>query len=160
MRKLMTLAVIRDSSRILLGWKKRGFGSGRWNGFGGKVQPGESIETAAKRELEEECSLKTDSLKRVGIIDFEFEKDPDVMQVHIFTTTQFEGEPTETEEMKPQWFDIDQIPFDQMWPDDVYWYPILLQGKYFRGWMKFRGVTDLLDWKLSILSDESSLNTQ
>ena len=47
--KLLTLAFIKDSSKILLGYKKRGFGIGRWNGFGGKVQPGESIENAAKR---------------------------------------------------------------------------------------------------------------
>jgi 8-oxo-dGTP diphosphatase/2-hydroxy-dATP diphosphatase len=47
--KLYTLAFVLDSRRILLGMKKRGFGAGRWNGFGGKVDPGESIESAAKR---------------------------------------------------------------------------------------------------------------
>ena len=47
--KLYTLAFVLDSRRILLGMKKRGFGAGRWNGFGGKVDPGESIEGAAKR---------------------------------------------------------------------------------------------------------------
>lgn len=39
--KLLTL--------VLLGMKKRGFGAGKWNGFGGKVQPGETIEEAARR---------------------------------------------------------------------------------------------------------------
>ena len=47
--KLYTLAFVLDAGRILLGMKKRGFGAGRWNGFGGKVDPGESIEAAAKR---------------------------------------------------------------------------------------------------------------
>ena len=47
--KLYTLVFVADASRILLGMKKRGFGVGRWNGFGGKVDPGESIEAAAKR---------------------------------------------------------------------------------------------------------------
>ena len=47
--KLLTLAFVKESTRILLGYKKRGFGMGRWNGFGGKVQANESIENAAKR---------------------------------------------------------------------------------------------------------------
>ena len=47
--KVLTLAFVRDSCRILLGLKKRGFGEGRWNGFGGKVQKGESIKDGAKR---------------------------------------------------------------------------------------------------------------
>ncbi len=47
--KLLTLAFVRESSRILLGYKKRGFGAGRWNGFGGKVQKGETIQEGALR---------------------------------------------------------------------------------------------------------------
>lgn len=47
--KLYTLTFVVDAGKILLGMKKRGFGAGRWNGFGGKVDPGESIEEAAKR---------------------------------------------------------------------------------------------------------------
>ena len=46
LKKLFTLVLIRDSDRILLGLKKRGFGKGRWNGFGGKV---ETILQAAHR---------------------------------------------------------------------------------------------------------------
>ena len=47
--KLLTLTFVREESRILLGMKKRGFGVGRWNGFGGKVDGGETVEEAAKR---------------------------------------------------------------------------------------------------------------
>ena len=50
--KLLTLLFVLDSEpmpRVLLGYKKRGFAQGRWNGFGGKVQPGENIEDAAVR---------------------------------------------------------------------------------------------------------------
>ena len=47
--KLLTLAFVKASNQILLGFKKTGFGSGRWNGFGGKVESGETIEEAAKR---------------------------------------------------------------------------------------------------------------
>jgi len=47
--KVCTLVLIRDASRVLLGMKKRGFGEGRWNGFGGKVEPGETIAQGALR---------------------------------------------------------------------------------------------------------------
>ena len=47
--KLLTLLFVMQPNQVLLGMKKRGFGAGRWNGFGGKVQDGETIEDAAKR---------------------------------------------------------------------------------------------------------------
>lgn len=47
--KLLTLVMVVQPGKVLLGMKKRGFGAGRWNGFGGKVQSGESIEDAARR---------------------------------------------------------------------------------------------------------------
>lgn len=49
--KQLTLVFVIEKSRILLGFKKRGFGVGRWNGFGGKVEKQESIEEAAKRRV-------------------------------------------------------------------------------------------------------------
>jgi NADH pyrophosphatase NudC (nudix superfamily) len=50
--KLLTLVLIYNRTHVLLGMKKRGFGVGRWNGFGGKVQEGESLENAARRLLQ------------------------------------------------------------------------------------------------------------
>lgn len=47
--KLYTLIVVCNEDKILLGFKKRGFGAGKWNGFGGKVEPGENIVNCAKR---------------------------------------------------------------------------------------------------------------
>ena len=58
--KLLTLVLLRDkvNGGVLLGMKKRGFGVGKWNGFGGKVQEGESIRDCARRETLEECGLE------------------------------------------------------------------------------------------------------
>ena len=42
---------------ILLGMKKRGFGVGRWNGFGGKLDGNETIEEGAIRELKQKHGL-------------------------------------------------------------------------------------------------------
>ncbi|XP_040845994.1 7,8-dihydro-8-oxoguanine triphosphatase [Ochotona curzoniae] len=135
---LYTLVMVLQPPRILLGMKKRGFGAGRWNGFGGKVQEGETIEAGARRELQEESGLTVDSLHRVGRITFEFVAMPEQMEVHVFSTDSFQGTPVETEEMRPQWFQQDQIPFEDMWPDDKYWLPLLLQGRKFQGHFKFQ----------------------
>lgn len=41
--KIFTLMFVVEDNRVLLGFKKRGFGSGKYNGFGGKVELNESI---------------------------------------------------------------------------------------------------------------------
>ena len=56
-RKVLTLVLLREDNRVLLGMKKRGFGVGKWNGFGGKLEPGETVLEAAAREVKEECGF-------------------------------------------------------------------------------------------------------
>lgn len=148
MKKILTLCIIHDHPRVLLGMKKRGFGAGRWNGFGGKVEPGESIEDAAKREIWEEAGVKVTDIEKVGKIDFEFLGNPEVLEVHIFKADDFMGNITESEEMKPQWFHIDEIPFSDMWPDDKYWMSLFLKNKKFRGRFLFEGQNEIISHSL------------
>ncbi len=119
--------------KVLLGMKKIRFGAGRWNGFGGKVEPGEAIEAAARREVLEESGLAVKDIRKVGVMDFEFTDGTEPRQVHFFVVDRFEGEPKESDEMSPQWFDENKIPFGEMWPNDAYIYPYLLSGQAFRG---------------------------
>jgi 8-oxo-dGTP diphosphatase/2-hydroxy-dATP diphosphatase len=133
MKKVLTLCLAVQDGRVLLGMKKRGFGAGRWNGFGGKIEEGETIEEAAKREMEEECGVMIDQMEKVGIHEFEFEKNRgEILEVHVFRVDTWSGDPVETEEMRPQWFTTDAIPYDEMWPDDIHWIPVFLTGKKFR----------------------------
>ena len=149
MKKLLTtLTIIHQHPRILLGMKKCGFGAGRWNGFGGKVSPGETIEDAAKRELQEEAGIEVKNLDKIGIIDFEFKGNPEILQVHIFKSDSFSGEPNESEEMKPQWFHIDEIPFKEMWPDDIHWFPLFLRNQKFQGKFLFDDSDNILNMNL------------
>ena len=45
-----------------------------------------------------------------------------------------------TEEMRPEWFSYDNIPFDTMWPDDRIWFPLFLKGQQFLGEFHFSEV--------------------
>lgn len=144
MRKILTLCIVRQGNRVLLGMKKRGFGEGRWNGFGGKVQEGETIEEAAQRELKEEAGIAAKVLDERGILEFTFQDNPEVLEVHVFCVTRFAGKPMETEEMRPRWFSADAIPYELMWPDDKLWFPLFLEGKGFKGEFLFRGMDTLL----------------
>ena len=156
MKKILTLLIIHKDDKVLLGFKKRGFGVGKWNGFGGKVNDGESIENAAKRELFEESGLTVSHLEKIGVLDFSWVASAkalvnqvgQILQVHIFKVVDFFGQPQETEEMKPQWFNIDAIPFESMWVDDKYWFPLFLAGKKFKGAFVFNSDNAILEYRI------------
>lgn len=132
-KKIVTLCFVQKPSHVLLGMKKRGFGMGRWNGFGGKLEQGETMEEAARRELFEESGIRALEMKEAGFIHFDFEDRDFTMEVTLFRVLSHEGEPEETEEMKPQWFHHDDIPFDKMWDDDKFWLRAFLEGKSVKG---------------------------
>lgn len=136
-KKVLTLCLLHDDNRVLLGMKKRGFGAGRWNGFGGKVEIGETVEEGARREFREEAGVEVVTLEKAGLMDFEFQGNPEVLEVHIFRAREHRGEPTESEEMLPKWFFLDEIPFSEMWPSDLHWYPLFLMKKKFKGKILF-----------------------
>lgn len=146
--KILTLCIIHQHPMVLLGMKKRGFGVGRWNGFGGKVKAGETVEEAALRELREEAGIIAARLERRGIIDFEFRGNPEILETHIFKGNGIEGELQESEEMRPQWFHVGEIPFANMWPDDKHWFSLFLQDKKFRGRFLFDDSDNILEMKL------------
>ena len=126
---LVTLLFFCQADRILLGMKKRGVGAGKWNGFGGKVLSHESIEEATLRECEEEIQIKPKNIEKVATIEFHIPTKHYHTVAHVFMAEEWEGEPKETEEMKPQWFAINKIPYDHMWSDDKLWLPKILAGK-------------------------------
>ena len=52
--------------------------------------------------------------------------------------------------MIPQWFNISDIPFKDMWPDDIFWFPHMLDGLMFRGFFLLDG-HDILEHRLEIV---------
>jgi len=147
-KKIQTLCVIHDEGRVLLGLKKRGFGEGKWNGFGGKVEAGETIEEAARREVLEEVGVEIADCRKRGVLNFDYEDGSDALEVHVFSSEAFIGEPRESDEMRPEWFSKSEIPFHLMWADDAHWMPLLFSGKDFEGRFRFKGTEDLIQYSM------------
>ncbi|MDD3083602.1 MAG: NUDIX domain-containing protein [Candidatus ainarchaeum sp.] len=136
-----TLVFLADKKNVLLAMKKKGFGSGKWNGYGGKVEKGETILKAAIRELKEESGIeaKEKELEFVGKISFVFLEKPEWNQdVHIFLIKEIR-KAIETEEMKPKIFKKNNLPFKQMWDGDKHWIPIILEKKEIIAKLEFVG---------------------
>ncbi len=140
---------------ICLAMKKRGFGINRFNGVGGKVQAEiETIEEGAIREAKEEIGVSVCNLNKVAELSFYFPHEPGFNQkVHVYFSNDWIDEPTESEEMNPFWFPVEQIPYSQMWPDDIFWLPQVLQNKLIKASFTFGEKDIILKNKINIITN-------
>jgi ADP-ribose pyrophosphatase YjhB (NUDIX family) len=133
MPRKTTLCLLIRGDEILLGMKKRRFGVGKWNGFGGKIDEekgDKNILDALSREVKEEADVEIKNPEQVGLMRFKFPYKPEWDQdVHLYLVKEWTGEPKESEEMLPKWFKFSEIPYDKMWDDDKFWLPLVLENK-------------------------------
>jgi len=126
---------VNGEKELLLAMKKKRFGVGKWNGVGGKLdfnKGDKDVFDTAIREMKEEIGVEIKNMERVAILNFHYpylENSEKEWPVHVFLVKDWEGEPKESKEMRPKWFKVDEIPFDEMWPDDEFWLPKVLNGK-------------------------------
>ena len=128
----LSWVLLRRGDEILMGLKKRGFGAGKLNGVGGKQEPNETIEECAIRETQEEIGVKITKFECLGKIIFDnlfYKNVPECNMMHCFVATEWEGEPTESDEEAPQWIKIKDLDYSKLWGDDEYWLPPVLAGK-------------------------------
>ena len=149
----MTLCFLMKDNKILLANKKRGFGKGKYNGVGGKLEPGETKEQAMIRECQEEINATPTEFKYMGTIEFdEYYKDEEEYNtLYLYIVTKWNGEIKESDEMKPTWFDINNIPFDNMFQDDKYWLPLILEGKQIQAHFKLDEDYNILSHEIKII---------
>ena len=105
--------------------KKRGFGAGKLNAYGGKFKKGESAIACVARETFEESGVRVykKNLKQVAIVKTYFGRVP-AWDLQIFVTRRWIGEPRETEEMgPPTWFPRNALPEDKMPSIGRFWIP-------------------------------------
>jgi 8-oxo-dGTP diphosphatase len=141
------LCYLKQGNKYLLLLKAKGrFGAGLWNAPGGKIENGETAEDAAIREVREETGLIVSNLENRGSLEFYFghgKVKPDWV-AEVFTASEYSGAIKESDEGKLEWFSEDRLPLDQMWEDDRYWLPLLINGIKFRGVFEFTADSKIL----------------
>jgi 8-oxo-dGTP diphosphatase len=137
-RDRATLVFVVRGAEVLLIRKKRGLGAGKINGPGGRLEPGETLVQCAAREVGEELRVTPVGVEARGELSFQF-TDGYSLHATVFVASDCVGEPQETDEAVPLWSPIDAIPYQEMWADDVLWFPLLLSGRRFVGRFVFAG---------------------
>lgn len=134
-----TLLLIIKDGKILLGEKKRGFAKGVLIGIGGKQDPGETMEQAMIRETQEEIGVTPKNYEQVAHIVFNtwYKGVHSLLNLNIYSATDYIGEIQETDEIIPGWYDLDNIPYDRMLEDDKLWMVEVLKGKKIDGKVVF-----------------------
>ncbi|KAI5170415.1 8-oxo-dGTP diphosphatase / 2-hydroxy-dATP diphosphatase [Pancytospora epiphaga] len=130
MKKYYSLVFLRRGDEYLLARKSRKIGKGRWNGYGGKMEPNETMDECAKREVFEESGIICKELKEAGVFVAKREEKHEETWVHVFVGESWEGTPHDTPEMaNPTWFKITEFPFENMLPCSWFWFPFIHKGK-------------------------------
>ena len=149
--------ILKRDNKTCLGLKKRGFGAGKLVEPGGKVEPGETPKAAAIREAEEEVGVKIHDAHKVGTIIFRnlfYKGEPETAITHVYMSEDFDGEPTESDELTPGWYDINALPYNKMWGDDEHWMPEVLRGNRVDAYFHFNEKNTFTDFNVEIVPDK------
>lgn len=149
----LSLMILKRDNKICLGIKKRGFGVGKLTEPGGKVEENETPLAAAIRETAEEVGVKIKSAHSAGTVIFRdlfYKGEPETDITHIFISDDFSGEITETDELEPDWYDINNLPFARMWSDAEHWIPEVLRGNIVDAYFRYGKDNTYSDFKVEL----------
>ena len=130
------IVVDRPSQRILLGLHTSGSWQGAYTGFLGEVGPEEAPAAAAVRITWEQAGIVVPPGEHGATFQFNSEA-WETAQEFEFLVESHSGQPQESGTVRPEWFALDAIPYEQMPADDALWYPPFLAGKRMRGHFDF-----------------------
>lgn len=134
--KLATLCYVRKDQQTLMIHrvkKENDMHAGKWNGLGGKLEPGETPEECAIREIWEESGLRVKNLILKGIITFPGFYDEEDWYTFLFVIDDFEGELIDSPEGYLQWIPDNELLNLNLWPGDLIFIPWLEQPDFFSG---------------------------
>ena len=111
--------------------KENDYHHGKWNGLGGKFEPGESPEECAIREIKEESGLTVKDIVMKGLITFPMFDGKEDWYVFLFVTDNFEGELIDSNEGNLAWIPNEKLTEINLWEGDKIFIPWLFQDKFF-----------------------------
>jgi len=134
--KLATLCYVRKNGRTLMLHrvkKKDDVHEGKWNGLGGKFEPGESPEDCVKREILEESGLRIKAPLLKGVLTFpDFAREED-WYVFVFTASKFTGKLLDSDEGNLAWIKDGELLKLNLWEGDKVFLPLLKRRGHFSG---------------------------
>lgn len=134
MQILATLCYVKDKDNTLMLYRNKkanDYHEGKWNGLGGKFEPGESPEECAAREIKEESGLISKNLNLKGFISFPKFDGKNDWNVFVFTVTEFEGKLIDSPEGKLEWIADSEL-FDlNLWEGDKIFMRWIFENKFF-----------------------------
>ena len=134
--KLATLCYVRKSGKTLMLHrvkKANDVHEGKWNGLGGKFEPGESPEDCVIREIREESGLKIRSPKLKGVLTFPGFANNEDWYVFVFIATEFSGRLIDSDEGNLEWVPDQKLLKLNLWEGDKVFLPLLKRRGHFSG---------------------------
>ena len=114
------------------GKRENDYHEGKWNGLGGKFEPGESPEDCVIREVKEESGLSIRSPKLAGFLSWPLFDGENDWYGFAFTASDFEGELLEdSSEGELRWIETGKLLDLNLWEGDYTFLPWVLEGKFF-----------------------------
>jgi len=124
-----TLAIMIENWKIFLWEKKRGFAKWVLNWVWWKQDKWETIEECMIREAKEEIGINITKkdLEYLWVLHFYFDDKEIDQDVYLYNIKKYSWNIVESNEIKPYWFDLNAIPYNKMWEDDIIWLPRVLK---------------------------------
>lgn len=149
--KLATLCYVQKNGKTLMIHrvkKSNDMHAGKWNGLGGKLEPGESPEECVIREVFEESGLLIKQPKLRGFLTFPSFSNNEDWYTFVFTAANFEGELIESHEGIFQWVADEKITDLELWEGDQFFIPWLDRDQFFLGKFNYRD-GDLINYSVT-----------
>ena len=104
---------------------------GKYNGLGGKLEPGEDVVAGLKREIREEANLVCEAIELRGTISWPgFGKNGEDWFGFIFRINRYQGIPlSENAEGSLLWVSVENILDLPLWEGDRYFLPLVFWGR-------------------------------
>ena len=116
---------------------------GKYNGLGGKMEPGEDIAACMRREIREEAGIECDRLELRGTISWPgFGTGGEDWFGFVFRVTRFTGAPLAANpEGTLEWVEVERVPSLPLWEGDRHFLPLVFAADH----PQFHGVMPYLN---------------